>query len=384
MTDSDTDTKVKFGTDPTKQVLGKSDLDKKYLCDYVINTAVGCRHGCRFCYVPATPNITTRQEMLEDEADVDDPQKEWGEYVLQAETREVDTEYEDEMRYLMAKYPRVEALVERLSNKQKWRETRGGQGIVALSFSTDCYQDAHTGEVTRGAVLALTQHDRPDGKPIYTRILTRNPVLALQDLDVYRDAGDRVTIGTSIPCFNDDWIQALEPRAPMPEARYRGLKEFSEAGVPVYVSMSPTYPGMTKRDVREQMERFASLDPQVIFHEPVNPRGGNFEMVISGAEDAGEQEFAETLKKVSSDRDAWHDYAVKHLMWVQELGNELDVPVHLWPAKELVNQADGEVKEWLTEWRERQSPEAFADRPVPTTPQPTLPDVTFRTELTDF
>ena len=65
-------------TDPAKVVLGQSGLNHKSLCDYVINVATGCTHGCKFCYVPSTPNITARQEMLKERADVDDAQRDWG------------------------------------------------------------------------------------------------------------------------------------------------------------------------------------------------------------------------------------------------------------------------------------------------------------------
>ena len=76
------DAPVERGEDPTEAVLSDSGLDKKYLCDYVVNVATGCSHGCKFCYVPSTPAIRTRPEMLKEHADVDSPQQEWGQYVL--------------------------------------------------------------------------------------------------------------------------------------------------------------------------------------------------------------------------------------------------------------------------------------------------------------
>jgi radical SAM superfamily enzyme YgiQ (UPF0313 family) len=73
---------VRHNTDPAKVVLGESGLYHKSLCDYVINVATGCKHGCKFCYVPSTPNITARQEMLGEQAGVTDGQYEWGSYLL--------------------------------------------------------------------------------------------------------------------------------------------------------------------------------------------------------------------------------------------------------------------------------------------------------------
>ena len=42
-------------TDPTKALLSESALSDHGVCDYVVNVATGCRHGCAFCYVPSTP-----------------------------------------------------------------------------------------------------------------------------------------------------------------------------------------------------------------------------------------------------------------------------------------------------------------------------------------
>ncbi len=76
---------VRTGEDPTKAILSESGLNSKHLCDYVVNVATGCRHGCKFCYVPSTPNIRTRPDMLKEEVDVENGQKEWGKYVLYRE-----------------------------------------------------------------------------------------------------------------------------------------------------------------------------------------------------------------------------------------------------------------------------------------------------------
>jgi DNA repair photolyase len=336
---SDQNEGVRTGDDPTKAILSESGLNSKHLCDYVVNVATGCRHGCKFCYVPSTPNIRTRPDMLEEEVDVENGQNEWGNYVL----------YRDGLG---------ERLDNHLDRKYKWRETERGQGVVGVSFSTDCYMDGRAGKITRNVVEALTSHEK------YTRVLTRNPILALQDLDVFQEAGKYVTIGSSIPCMDADQVQAIEPSAPAPEHRLRGLKEFNEHGVQTFVSMSPTYPTQDRSDIREQLERVAECDPAVIFHEPINPRGGNFEMTVEAAREAGQNTLAKELD-VLRDRERWVEYSTNHLRWVQEIGQELDLPIHLWPDKQLIKYVDEEATTWLQEWRDRQSPEEFAERQVP-------------------
>ncbi|WP_336000928.1 SPL family radical SAM protein [Halorientalis halophila] len=339
---------VRTSEDPTKAILSESGLNSKHLCDYVVNVATGCRHGCKFCYVPSTPNIRTRPDMLEEEVDIKNGQKEWGNYVL----------YRDGLG---------ERLDNHLDRKRSWNKTPRGRGVVGVSFSTDCYMDGRAGNITRNVVDALTNHER------YTRVLTRNPILALQDADVFVDGGNHVTIGSSIPCMDAEQVQAIEPRAPAPKHRLQGLKKFNDRGVQTFVSMSPTYPTQNKEDIRYQLLRVSECDPAVVFHEPINPRGANFEMTVEAAREAGQTELAEELDNLRN-RDQWVEYAVKHLRWVQEIGRNLDLPIHLWPDKELIKYVSEEEATWLQSWRDRQSPEDFAKRDTPKGPAPPYPE----------
>lgn len=342
--------------DPTKAILSQSGLNDKYLCDYVINVATGCSHGCKFCYVPSTPNIRTRPDMLEDTVDVNDPQKEWGSYVL----------YRDE---IPDKLPGI------LERKRKWKSTQKGCGIVGVSFATDCYMDRRAGDITTNVVNTLSNHNK------YTRILTRNPMLAANDMDTYIDAGEYVTVGSSINSLNADAVGAIEVNAPSPQQRLKGLQKFTENNVTVYVSMSPTYPTMGERDIHELLSKLSTLNPDVVFHEPINPRGGNFQMTIDAAWGAGEDELGASLAKLKHTEN-WVEYALNHFYWVQQAAVDVDVPIHLWPDKELQKYTTGDTNRWITEWLERQSIENFANRQTPQDPLPTPPDqLTYTTSL---
>ena len=338
---------VTVGEDPTKAVLSESGLNSKHLCDYVINVATGCRHGCKFCYVPSTPAVRTRPEMLKEHANVDNPQQEWGNYVL----------YRDEL---------PEKLRKHVPRKRSWNETDRGCGVVGISFGTDCYMDGRAGEITRGVVEVLAENEQ------YARELTRNPILALQDSDVFVDAGEYVTIGSSISALDGDQVGAIEPRAPAPEQRIRGLETFNDYGVQTYVSMSPTYPTQSRADLRRLLKRIADLDPAVVFHEPINPRGGNFEMTVQAAREAGELELSRALDQLR-ERDAWLEYSLEHFVAVQQIGAELGLPVHLWPDDQHIKYTDGAVSKWLQAWKDRQSPEDFAGRETPDTSMPEIP-----------
>lgn len=324
---------VTHTTDPTKAVLSTSALHHKNLCNYVINVATGCSHGCKFCYVPSTPNIKMRGEMLENEAGVKDGQKEWGSYLL----------YRDDL---------PERLGRKLDRKRSWEETEDGRGVVMISSGTDCYQDRRAAQITRGCIIELVKHKKP------VRILTRSPAV-VRDLDVFKAADGLVTVGSSIPCLDDEAVRSIEPGAPAPSARLEALETISNEGVPVYVSMSPTYPTQSREDLWNLLTEFKErLDPDVVFHEPINPRGGNFQMTIRAAREAGQDELATELENLRN-RERWVEYSKNQLLAVRDIGEDLNLPIHLWPDKEFIKHA-GKHKEFFKQEREKlDSPETY-------------------------
>ena len=52
----------------------------KSLSNWAVNTAVGCSHACRFCYVPSASTIKQKPKLAQ--FGVSDPDAEWGDYVL--------------------------------------------------------------------------------------------------------------------------------------------------------------------------------------------------------------------------------------------------------------------------------------------------------------
>lgn len=346
-------------TDPTKAVVGESALHKKGLCDWNINCATGCAYGCRFCYVPSTPNIWGRSQMLEDVADVDrdDHREEWGEYLL----------YRDDAPERLAHVGSCRKPTG-WDDDDGWHRTDPGGGVTGLSFHTDAYQDRRAAQISREIVVEMVNHGRP------VRILSRSPAI-VRDLDVFEAADGLVTVGSSIPTLDETQNAALEPDSPPPGARLDALKTLSEAGVPVFVSMSPTYPTQSKEDLRDLMEAFSSLDTlEVIFSEPINPRGDNFEALVDGANAADAEALADALEDVRP-KQRWVEYAMDHLTWVQDIGAELGLPVHVWPDATLVDDApSAHEREWVAAWRGRCTPETIgtgekrSSEAVPTLP----------------
>lgn len=324
---------------PSQTALSESALEKKALCDYVVNVADGCSHGCKFCYVPSTPGVRMDPGGKFEDAGIEDVREEWGEYSL----------YREDLPQNLADD------VQRLVDGGNWRRTRRGQGVVGMSFATDCYMDPRAGEITGWAVRVLTGHQRP------VRILTRNPKLAAHmhgELLGALGVQGLVTVGASIPSVREDEVAAIESQAPPVRHRLDGLAALESQGVPVYVSMSPTYPTHGKDALRETLEAIQDrVDPTVIFHEPINPRGGNFDACVQEARSAGEYELADALEYVQSGEE-WQHYAIQQMRWMQDLGVELDLPIHIWPDDRLLEDTgSAAVEEWCQAWRDRASPE---------------------------
>lgn len=324
-------------TDPTDAVLSESNLHEKSLCDYVINVATGCRHGCKFCYVPTTPGVQSREHILQEQARVEDAQLDWGSYLL----------YRDDLP------ERLHNHLEEMDDEE-WEYSERGRGVVMLSSGTDCYQDRRTAQITRACVQELVNHGRP------VRILTRSPAVT-RDINLFKQADDLVTVGSSIPSMDDELANVLEPNAPPPSTRWRALDELRKAGVPRYVSMSPTYPSMGENEIWNTLTFLKCLDPEVVFHEPINPRGANFQMCIEVAREAGFDELAVKLERLQ-DHQNWVKYALEQINLVQQVADEIGgLQIHSWPDRELVQSTSGELRFKLSDMRNSVSPEQFCE-----------------------
>ena len=337
----ETEAGIRVNSDPSDATISQSHLSEKSLCDYVLNVATGCRHGCKFCYVPTSQGYESREDILSDRVDVDDTQREWGSYLL----------YRDDLpERLHTK------LVNGLAGNLK--ETGRGRGVVMLSSGTDPYQDRRAAQISRAAIHELTSHEIP------VRVLSRSSIVA-QDIDLFVDAGELVKVGSSIPSFDREMVNVLEPGAPPPLTRWQTLDMLQLEGVSVFVSMSPTYPTMDEHGLHRLLTRAIAIRPSVVFHEPINPRGQNFEMMVDALEESGLSEEAREFRRLQ-DPGEWVEYALKHLNWVQQKAHELGgPPVHSWPDRDLLRATEGRLRDQLTSMRQAPSPESFTKNEAP-------------------
>ncbi|XHR28439.1 MAG: radical SAM protein [Chthoniobacteraceae bacterium] len=257
-------------------LIEKNNFKNKSLSAFSCNLAVGCSHGCLFCYVPETS--TNKMATALAEKGVADPDAQWGNYVFLRKW--------DKAKFL-ASLKKADEIPEDKLNAD-------GNRAVMFCTTSDPYQvfknpDSKvadslnkTFKKTRRTALELIR----DKSTLNVRIMTWNPK-AKEDFDLFKSFGDRMAFGMSIPTLNDKLAQVYEPHAPSPSKRMETLKAAKDAGISVYVAIAPTYPECGEADIRATLAAVKELDPITIFHEPINVRAGNVDRIKSHAAKLG-------------------------------------------------------------------------------------------------
>lgn len=304
----------------------------KSLSNWSFNTAMGCAHACRFCYVPevSTTRGTTAKALAVH--GVADPDAEWGDYVGVRQWNE---------SAFLASLRKAEA-----TSPDELKPD--GNRAVMFCTTTDPYQ-VLAGEqgaihrfIVREALSLILNHST-----VNVRILTRSP-LARQDFDLMKSFGNRLLFGMSLPTLNDRLARIYEPHAPAPSRRLECLQAAKAAGLNIYVAVAPTYPECDLADLRRTFDAISPLNPITVFHEPVNIRAKNVERIAAHAQAIGER-VDTTVFVTPAD---WRRYAVTQLNQAQFVAREagLEARLHLWPDASLGSRAALEqAAEWSPE-----------------------------------
>ncbi len=168
--------------------------DDRYGFGYALSPYRGCAHGCRYCYVRDYP------QALHGSGD-------WGGWVT----------------------PKLNAPELLWAQRHRLHEQS-----VFLASATDPYQPVEREfRLTRACLKVLL--DCPT-----TRVLlhTRS-ALVLQDLELLKDFGDRLSVGFSIPTDDDMVRQIVEPKAPPIPMRWGAVERLVKGGIRVGVAATP-------------------------------------------------------------------------------------------------------------------------------------------------
>ena len=304
-------------------VLQRTNFVNKSLSCWSCNTAVGCTHGCGFCYVPEV--AAKKQAGKLAKLGVRDPDEEWGDYAF---LRNFDEHKFRTSLYAAERTPQCALNAD-------------GNRAVMYSTTTDPYQSVKNSDPTKQKQLNRHGHlllARRSMELILTestlnvRVLTRSP-LAKLDFDLFKRFGNRLLFGMSLPTLDNELARIYEPNAPAPTQRLEALRAAMAADIPVYVAIAPTYPECDEADLRRTLTEIATLDPVTVFHEPINVRADNVERLRAHAASIGKT----TRLDVFTTKEAWFRYSMDQLHLVQRLADEVGLAdrLHLWPDPEL-------------------------------------------------
>lgn len=136
---------------------------------------------------------------------------------------------------------------------------------IAFGTNTDPYQPIEsTWRITRGCLELLAECRHP-----VTITTKSNRVVKDLDLLAPMAAQGLAAVMLSVTSLDPKIAMTVEPRAPHPERRLAAIRTLTDAGVPVFVSMSPVIPHVTDHEMEHILERAAEAGARGAFFLPV-------------------------------------------------------------------------------------------------------------------
>lgn len=208
--------RTRFFRDESRTILNTND-SPDIPFTYSVNPYRGCEHGCSYCY--ARPG----HEFLGLSAGLD---------------------FESQ---IFVKEGAPELLRKELSSPNWVPQT------VSMSGVTDPYQPIERRlQLTRRCLEVFAEFRNPVG------IVTKSALVA-RDRDVLGELAkfQAAQVFLSITTLDADLARNMEPRAAIPAARLRTIRELTEAGVPVGVLVAPIIPGLNDHEAPAILEAAA-------------------------------------------------------------------------------------------------------------------------------
>jgi len=192
--------------------------------DYTVNCYRGCIHGCNYCFSRPTH-----------------------EYLGYGAGTDFD-------RKIVVKVNAPKLLRQELM-KPSWK----GAEIV-FSFTSDPYVplESHY-KLTRQCLEICAEFHQPIG------IITKSALIR-RDIDVLQELSRNASLAVffTIPFTDVETARAVEPYAPLPEARFHAMQSLAEAGITVGIGIAPVIPGLSS-DIPELLKRAKESGAEMAF-----------------------------------------------------------------------------------------------------------------------
>lgn len=215
-----------------KSILTKTSL-KNVDFDYTVNSYIGCRFGCVYCYASFMGRFIGKKI------------SDWGEYV-----------------YAKINAPQVLAKeIRKLPNKGKGK-------AICFSSVTDPYQGVEAKyTLTRKCLEVLIDY----GYVGDVHILTKSDLI-LRDVDIFWRLPD-IQLGLTITSSEDKVSRYFEKYAPPVSSRLQALKALNKQGFHTYVFLGPLLPHIlsNEKSLTNLFKTVADTGNKKIFVEYLNP-----------------------------------------------------------------------------------------------------------------
>ena len=136
---------------------------------------------------------------------------------------------------------------------------------IAFGTNTDPYQPIEAEwRITRGCIEVLAETNHP-------LTITTKSNRVTRDIDILAPMAAKglAAVMISVTSLDPKVAMTVEPRAPHPERRLAAIRQLTDAGVPVFVSLSPVIPAITDHEMEHIMERAAEAGARAAFFLPV-------------------------------------------------------------------------------------------------------------------
>lgn len=226
---------------PSKLTAKENGGIGKELSDgWAINYAMGCMHGCRFCYVDGIWKRYGEQRIGKAAT------LPWGNYFF------------------------VPKNIDQAIEETDWKKWRGQEAM--MSSTHDPYLPQLL-PITR----KILEKALPEGVKLC--IQTRSP-LVIKDFDIIEKYTDQVRVQVSITTLNSELSRQIESRVSPPESRFKIIEKAKDIGLNTGIIVAPLFPKVKIRedpieDLEQIIKRLSKIKPDYIYGESLHTRGSN-------------------------------------------------------------------------------------------------------------
>ena len=211
---------------------------------WCLNYAIGCTHGCPFCYVDSIQKRfgpSRYGEMV---------RKKWGDYFL------------------------TPSNLKEVIAETNWSRWNGKE--VMLSSTHDPYLPE-----LKDSTREILGKALPYGVRFCIQTRSHN---VMRDFKLLSEFKDQIRIQVSIATSDKKLGSLIEPRVPSLEKRIEVLKKAKDQGIDIGVIIAPILPPLKLRpdlesDIKNLTEILSEVKPDYIFAESLHLRGGNYQLL---------------------------------------------------------------------------------------------------------